>query len=346
MTKPKQNKSGTWTVRVYTHTDEKGTVHSKKFTAKKRADAIAAARAFEVEKERLTRNDITVAEAVSQYISSREKTLSPSTVRSYRINEKNHFGGIGAIRVNNLDPDTIQEWISELSEELSPKTVRNVFGLFRSAVLAVRPLLVLNVKLPSRERPDLYTPTNEDIMTLLQHSEGDLHLAIGLAAFATLRRGEICALQRSDLKGNLLTVRAAVVVDQYGLLVEKSPKTYGSYRTIPLPASLVAEIEQKEGKLIDMSPSILSDSFARLVERLDLPHIRFHDLRHYSASMMHAAGIPDQYIMQRGGWSTDSVMKRVYINAMDDQTRIMNDRINTMFENVTCPITCPKDLKP
>ena len=94
------------------------------------------------------------------------------------------------------------------------------------------------------------------------------------------------------------------------------------------------------------SESAIYNYFSRLCEREGIRHYRFHDLRHYSASMMHAAGIPDQYIMQRGGWSTDSVMKRVYINAMDDQTRIMNDRINTMFENVTCPITCPKDLKP
>ena len=39
---------------------------------------------------------------------------------------------------------------------------------------------------------------------------------------------------------------------------------------------------------------------------------RFHDFRHYSASIMHAIGIPDQYIMARGGWKTDTVLKAVY----------------------------------
>ena len=335
MATPKQNKAGTWSIRVYAYTDENGKIHQKQFTARKKSEVLSAARAFEMERERLSKNDLTVAEAIEQYISSRETTLSPSTVRAYRINARNHFGSIGNVRVNNVDSDLVQEWISGLSRSHSPKTVRNVYGLLLSSLTAVRPLITLNIKLPSRERPELYTPTNEDVAVLLQNSEGDLHLAIGLAAFATLRRGEICALQRSDLVGSNLTVRAAVVIDQDGLLVKKAPKTYSSYRTIPLPASLVAEIEPLTGQLVNLTPAQISDSFKRLVVRCGLPHIRFHDLRHYSASMMHAAGIPDQYIMQRGGWSSDHVMKRVYINAMDDQTRIMNEKINQTFEGVS-----------
>lgn len=334
MATPKQNKNGTWSIRVFAYTDDDGKPHQKMFTAKKKTEVLAAARAFEAERDRLSRNNLTVSEAIEHYISSRERTLSPATIRSYRINARTHFDDIGIIRVNNLDSETVQEWINDLAADHSPKTVRNVYGLLRSAVTAIRPLIVLNVKLPSRERPDLYTPTNDDIAILLQRSEGDLHLAIGLAAFATLRRGEICALQRSDLVGNMLTVRAAVVRDEHGALVQKSPKTYSSYRTIPLPASLVAEIEPLEGKLVRITPWQISDQFAALVNRCGLPHIRFHDLRHYSASMMHAAGIPDQYIMKRGGWASDHVMKRVYINAMDDQTRLMNDRINAAFESV------------
>lgn len=345
MATAKQNKNGTWSIRVYAYTDEDGKPHQKKFTAKKKADVVSMARAFEMERDRLSKNNLTVKEALERYISSREKTLSPSTIRAYRINARNHFEQISMIRVNNLDSDIIQDWIDDLSDDHSPKTVRNVYGLLRSAVLAIRPLMVMNVKLPARERPELYTPINDDISVLLANSEGDLHLAIGLASFATLRRGEICALQRSDLDGSNLTVRASVVIDQDGLLVRKAPKTYSSYRTIPLPDSLVKEIEPRKGQLVNLTPAQISDQFAALVRRCGLPHIRFHDLRHYSASMMHAAGIPDQYIMQRGGWASDHVMKRVYINAMDDQTKIMNDKINETFESVAGTKTSTKALQ-
>ena len=49
---------------------------------------------------------------------------------------------------------------------------------------------------------------------------------------------------------------------------------------------------------------------------------------------MHAIGIPDQYIMARGGWSTDGGMKSVYRNVIDEQTVKMNQRINGHFESM------------
>ena len=58
---------------------------------------------------------------------------------------------------------------------------------------------------------------------------------------------------------------------------------------------------------------------------------RFHDFRHYSASIMHAIGIPDQYIMARGGWKTDTVLKAVYRNVINDEQKKFTDKINSHF---------------
>ena len=80
-----------------------------------------------------------------------------------------------------------------------------------------------------------------------------------------------------------------------------------------------------------MNPNTLCKVFKRVTDSLDIPHFRFHDLRHYSASIQHALGIPDAYIMQRGGWSSDRVLKAVYRYAMDDQTKEMNEKANAHF---------------
>ncbi|MBR0090420.1 MAG: site-specific integrase, partial [Lachnospiraceae bacterium] len=58
---------------------------------------------------------------------------------------------------------------------------------------------------------------------------------------------------------------------------------------------------------------------------------RFHDLRHYSASILHAIGVPDQYIMERGGWSDDRVLKAVYRNTLDDQSKAFTKKANDYF---------------
>ena len=54
---------------------------------------------------------------------------------------------------------------------------------------------------------------------------------------------------------------------------------------------------------------------------------------------MHAIGVPDQYILQRGGWSTDGVMKTVYRNAIANESVKQNDLINKHFEQVSHEIS-------
>ena len=49
---------------------------------------------------------------------------------------------------------------------------------------------------------------------------------------------------------------------------------------------------------------------------------------------MHAIGVPDQYILQRGGWASDNIMKSVYRNTIDLETVRQTKRINRHFEKI------------
>lgn len=46
---------------------------------------------------------------------------------------------------------------------------------------------------------------------------------------------------------------------------------------------------------------------------------------------MHAIGVPDQYILQRGGWISDNVMKSVYRNVIDLEKAKQDRKINEHF---------------
>ena len=110
------------------------------------------------------------------------------------------------------------------------------------------------------------------------------------------------------------------------------PKTDASYRTIIYPSEVVKAIGRGFGYVVDGdTPAALSDRFTKIRDSAGLPHFRLHDLRHYAASILHAIGVPDQYIMSRGGWKTDHVMKRVYRDTLSDVERAMNEKINDHF---------------
>lgn len=64
--------------------------------------------------------------------------------------------------------------------------------------------------------------------------------------------------------------------------------------------------------LVSLSARALSSRFAYMIQKSGLPKITFHGLRHINASVMHLLGIPEKYFLERGGWKTDKVMKKVY----------------------------------
>ena len=74
--------------------------------------------------------------------------------------------------------------------------------------------------------------------------------------------------------------------------------------------------------------------FSRLLEAAGVPHIRFHDLRHLNASTMVALNVPDVYAMERGGWSSPSIMKSVYQHTLTEERRSVDEKIDGYFENI------------
>lgn len=307
----------------------------KSFTAPTKKEAEYKAAMYLSEKETSKKSNLTFEESLKRYIGTRESVLSAGTIREYKRSQKADFKQINDTLIYDITQDMIQDIINEKSKKCAPKTVRNLHGLISAVMKEYRPSFVLNTSLPQKIIPELYIPTDKEVKTLLSKcSDKDMRIAIMLAAFGPLRRSEICGLESSDIKNGIAHIKRAIVMNYNHEWVTKTTKSVAGNRYIPLPDFVLAEISNKKGRIVDLHPNNITDRFIDLLNASGLHYFRFHDLRHYCASILHANGIPDAYILQRGGWSSDAVMKQIYRHALSDRVESENIKANEYFSSI------------
>lgn len=161
-----------------------------------------------------------------------------------------------------------------------------------------------------------------------------MELPVLLAAFGPMRRGEICALSSEDISGNIVHVCKNMVINGDREWIIKTPKSYAGDKYIDYPDFVSDKWRGMKGRIVRLTPDSITNRFNRLLKRNGIPHFRFHDLRHYSASIQHALGIPDSYIMQRGGWGNDGTLKAVYRHVLEEQAKQMDHMANNYFSEL------------
>ena len=336
MSNAKKLPSGNYRVQVYSGRDSTGKRIMESFTAPTKEEAELLASQYAAGNKRGVRS-ITVAEAIDRYIAAKTPVLSPPTIRAYRSYQANHYAEIAHKSIHKLTTEDMQLFISSMVGEVSPKTIANVYGLLAASVALFRPDKVFRVTLPKRKKERRESPSNDVVRSLFDAADPELQKCIALAALS-LRRGEICALKHKDLNGPYLSVHADMVMAEDGAWVYKPiPKTSDSNRIIMLPQQVTDLLGDgiDDDYIISISPSRVSDRFIKLCKRLDVRGVRFHDLRHYFASIGAVIGIPDTYLASFGGWRPDSpVMKNVYQNVISQQADQYARQMSDFFDSL------------
>lgn len=160
-----------------------------------------------------------------------------------------------------------------------------------------------------------------------------------LAICLGLRVSEILGLRWSDIDGEYITIRSAIVQGEDGS-VEKGPKTTSGFRRVHIPRpvqELLAAAPHTSDHLTELTGHAIYCGFSRICEKAGVPHYRLYDLRHVNASVMLEAKIPDKYSVKRMGHATPNMLKTTYQHIFREDERLYDDAIEEGLEAILHP---------
>jgi integrase len=193
---------------------------------------------------------------------------------------------------------------------------------------------------PKDYKPNVYTA--EDYLILLDKLLGHrMEAAVLIVGMCGLRRAECAGLdwQKSlDLNKGTIRIHETVVATSNGNKT-KEPKNETSMREFAIPSAIIPRLKELQGigKVLaridggEYNPGSISTMFREFLEKNNLKHIRFHDLRHFNATMMLKSGISDKEASVRLGHSSPSITRKIYQHVLDEMDKENADKLNSVL---------------
>jgi integrase len=291
-----------------------------------------------------------------------EHTIKPSTFESYRRNVRLHISGrlLGQRKLQQVEPSDLNVLYAVLlagdadHRPLSPRSVAYVATILHRAlrdavrwqILVRNPADAADPPRPSAP-PQMRTWTAIELRNFLTGiSEDRLAGAWWLLATTGMRRGEVLGLRWSDVDfvgARLLITRTLI-----------TPKTGKGRRQVALDSPTVAALRAhrsrqlqerlevgevyEDGDLVacladgrPLHPKTLSYYFGRWVQRLELPRIRLHDLRHTHATLALRAGVHPRVVQERLGHANVSITLDTYSHVDMDMQATAAARVSALM---------------
>lgn len=272
-------------------------------------------------------------------------SLRPSTMRSYEYLIRKHIvPALGNTVLSRLTPDQVERFLNAMTATgLAANTVQRARAVLRTALAQAerRGYVPRNVAAlvdgPRVAQAEVVPMAQDHVVPFLDGVSDDRLAALYAIALGTgMRLGEILGLRWSDvdLEAGQVCVQHALQ-RIHGQLVLTEPKSVRSRRTLSLPAISRRALErhrvlQLEERLAagdtwqqtdyvfasttggPLDASTVNHQFHRHLERLGMPSMRFHDLRHTCASLLIGQGVDLRVVMETLGHSQISLTANTY----------------------------------
>lgn len=315
----------------------------------------------DLSRPRIPRKDRLVSEAVEAYLADTALRVDASSLATYRgIVERYLLPTLGRRRADSLRRHDIVAWIASLRESgVGDRTIQIVYqrakAIIGPHVAHVRPD---EHPFPVRGGPrvvetEIAVWSSDQMRTFVLGIEGRPHAAALLLGLTVgLRQSEVRGLRWGDVD---LTSGAIRIVRSLSRATRtiKAPKTASGMRAVRLPPVALRALlaHQKEQKATGigvgandpifattrrggvLSAPALYHALQRESERLGLPAISFHALRHSFATAALASGANPKVVQAVLGHADPAMLMRRYGHAIPGAETEVADRLTSLLES-------------
>lgn len=301
----------------------------------------------------MSMNNIEYVGFANEWIEYHRQFIKESTYANYRNIIDNHLlVDFANSTLDNFTSKQLQQYVltkincgSVKNMSLSIKTVKDIMVVLKLSIrYAFSHELIssfdLSVKYPKTvTNSQVMIISNRDIKKIVKTTNTsinikDIGILIGL--LTGLRIGEICALKYSDIcfKSNTITISRTLqriyTKKNKTRIMESTPKTNSSYRSIPLSQELksLLQIHKREGNNYILSnsqspvePRLLRKRFNYILIKNKIKHYKFHSLRHTFATKCIEAKIDYKTISVLLGHSNVNTTLNLYVHPNNSQKK-------------------------
>lgn len=263
-------------------------------------------------------------------------------------------GGRGDNKGGGLSSGTIQ---------MNHRILKNIF---KRAVdwKVIKQNPVASVQKPKVVYKEIVPYDEQEVHQMLQALQKEPYhwrIMITLALTTGMRRSELLGLEwrHIDWKNSLIDVSQSLILSLKGEIIVKEPKTKNSKRKVALPPSVLEELRdyysyrvKERDKLGDAWNENIEQHFIfchangtpyhherpylwfrQFIKKNGFRYIRFHDLRHTSATLLINQGVHAKIISERLGHGSINTTMNIYGHALRSADQAAADKFESLFSN-------------
>ena len=298
----------------------------------------------------------TIREIAAAWKEYKRPYVKQSTMAAYVLILENHilptFG-----EDNSLPEHSVQAFVlHKIESGLSTKSVKDI-------LIVLKMVMKFGVKkewMTYYEWDIKYPPNSEnkvlDVLSVSNHRKILNHIQshftfMGLGIYISLstglRIGEICSLKWSDINvtDGILTVSRTIeriyIIEgekKHTELVINTPKTKNSCREIPMNKELLGMLKPLKKVVNDdyyiltnderpTEPRTYRNYYKRLMEKFDIPKLKYHGLRHSFATRCIEVGCDYKTVSVLLGHSNISTTLNLYVHPNMEQKKRCIDKV-------------------